>query len=45
MREALAISKKALGSEHPSVAIRLNNLALFLINRVSRVVRQLIMLY
>ena len=30
MREAFAISKKALGAEHPTVAIRLNNLALLL---------------
>jgi hypothetical protein len=27
MHEALEISKKALGDEHPTVAIRLNNLA------------------
>lgn len=27
MQEALAISKKVLGAEHPTVAIRLNNIA------------------
>ena len=29
-RRALAISEKALGSDHPTVATRLNNLALLL---------------
>ena len=34
MREALAMSKKALGAEHPTVANRLNNLAVLLNNQV-----------